>query len=280
MGLFYKKDGEKVFLGSIEGEITNIQKQLNQPPKGQNWEAYHSYEFTFFDPACDPKFIILSLRLDAYTIGQVMNLLATVHTPHAIRIDTWKQPSGHLGLKVYNNDQQLEWKYNWDKEKGGFAEIPNVIKTKIREDAAGKPIYNYDWSKRSAFIEDLIHQAYATFTGKQWSNVQVAGDNPTNPSQHTKNKSSAMKIKEGVRTHLKTVDAFINAWTNEDSKKSLAARIKRDVPDFIEQSALVRELESHLNTLSIGTKYTLSIDGTYTAAPTERTTDTMDDLPF
>jgi len=263
-GLFTRKDGEKVFMGSLSGELMNIEKKLNKPKEGHKWSAYWSYELTFFDNDSDPQTMNLSLRVDNGNTDSIINSLASIENPKRIMISFWHAPDGYLKIFVYNGgetkDHKAKWKY------GGFAGVPKTERTPImvkgqqKTDAVGKLLFDYDRSDRDEFFEKEIHIIYQTFTGKVWDAAQVIGDNQANSSNAsatTSNPRSPEAILKRVKENYSTAQSILDIWP------VIAEVIRTDITNYEQRRLLVTNIQGHLNGLS-DKSYTLDEDkGTY-----------------
>ena len=244
LGLYMQTKGVKTFIGELSGELTNIQKVLKKPKADQKFEAYFSYQFTFFDPESNPSNMILDISQENFYTVNILNTLATVEHPGNISIKTAKKSNGHLGIWFKNNGEKLDWKYKWDADKGGFETIPLVKKTFLRKDATGKDVFDRDKTEQNEFLDGMLAEIYTTFSGQQWSGLNVLGNNSTNPTMRTKKLSSTAKaILDGVRKYMTTPADFLLHWN--ETEKGLPARLKRDITDSTERGTCKAQLQTH-----------------------------------
>jgi len=279
-GMFYSVKGEKIFVDNISGQLVNIHKKLNKPKDGHSWGAYWSYQFTFFDDEEDTQEVILDVRADNRITDSIVNCLASITTPHKIKLCCFVNKNGYLTTLIYNgkdqagSDHREMWKYQWNAERGDFDEIPLAVKIPTGKDAEGNPSFTYDRTERNEFMDELIKGIYTVFSGKQWTSAQVVGDNGSNPTNHVKtdkDKEEEMKIIKGVFENFKNQSTLTKNW------KAISERIKGGIFDYTNQISCVATIQSRLN--KMGKKdYDLKIDGSYSIL--EKEPDMSDDLPF
>lgn len=279
-GIYYKdKQGNKVFVSSISGELISISKELCKPKEGSatKFEPFWQYKIELQDMQSNPTNFVLRLRRDNRTTDSLINTMATLgQMDTKLKFIPWVNAKGQLSIFVSNGkldsnnkDISFKWKYNWDSSRGDFETIPLVVEKPLGVfDATGKEKVVYIRDERDAFLEKELQQVALLLTGKSWVN-EIQGGKPLVQEQPNSNLTEADKLLNGIKANYTTQNAVLDKWS------ILAGRLNTSIPAD-EKVDLLRKIQNYLDGLKpegSTTGYKLSLDSTYSRYE-------IDDLPF
>ena len=266
-GIYYLDNNkQKQFIGAISGEIVGITKELRKPKEGgARFSPYWAYYIEFEDKNSDPSNIKLQLRRGNDITEVIINSLASVEHPRAVKVGGYTNKHGRLAVYVKDHlDQRIDWKFPYDPNIKGFAGVPEAVWKDSEEidDVTGEPKRIKLSKERDDFFELQLAKIYETFTGQKWSASNVVGDNAANPSNKPSGPISMHdQIMAMVKTSTTTTD-LLGRWPK------LSSYIQSQIQDKNDQNTTRAAVQEYL--ASLGDRYILAWDGTFTP----------DDLPF